>query len=828
MKKLHWIILLVFINFYHSGNAQLSGTYTIGDSTCTFHDFQQACDSLNQAGTAGNVYFVAQDGNYSSFSLSGYQPTHPSDTLFFQSESSVANDVVILGEIRVINSSMVKFSYIRFEPVSGQQYSCVSVSGSNAVYFDHCAFINPFSNCFTSMEALLSIEFPFSGNPLTVTVSDSKLESPEYTLYVVGARGIASFVNDTITGAVDCFNSGVSINYTGNVINLFNPDFAHTGQTFRGNTFYGGNLYIQGDFYNNIFYCGVDMFAGKVFNNHFYGPFSSSHNLVRINGNIFDQTFNLDYAYNSIIDRNRFFGEATFVGGSMALTGNMFYEDAAFHSGPNYQIKQNNFHPDAMLLMTYTSGTVENNNLGNFDVWQPQITTISNNNFIPHESAFVSVHGTNPFFYAPVYVSAQDLHATNPALIRKSTPLYIGTPGILYDFDSIPRKAIPTIGANEICFNFQSDTITLKCDSLCLDLCPGNYTGYYWTPSSLFKDSASVNPVIHPGSSCWIFLHEQNAGIADSVFLDVRNSSPQASGTAVIADLTVHFTNSSVCADSIKWVFGDGTTAKENDQYHRFPKYGLYECKLFAYNSLGTDSLSLPLVLTCLPVEIKSICGDSVSLETCIADFTGFYWSPSYLFSDSSEANPVIFPERQEYVFLNNVNSTGFASSYLFVYPAVPQASLTFTNDSLLVYFSNKTKCADSVRWDFGDGTSSTERDPVHLYPALGVYAGKLYAFSLTGSDTALFSINIMGIDPADNPGFKIWPNPASGYLIVDPPENFKDYAVSILDLSGRKVYESTGIRNRKQIDVGPVRPGMYVVRIQTANQSYLSKVVIL
>jgi hypothetical protein len=241
---------------------------------------------------------------------------------------------------------------------------------------------------------------------------------------------------------------------------------------------------------------------------------------------------------------------------------------------------------------------------------------------------------------------------------------------------------------------------------------------------------------------------------------------------------------------------------------------------------MGVDSLSLPLLLTCLATGITPQCGDSVRLESCLEDFTGFYWSPSYLFKDSTEANPVIYPEHAGFVTLRNVHSTAFAQIYLQVYPAMPSASLTFAIDSLEVKFSDQTTCADSVRWDFGDGASSILRDPVHRYPAKGQYAGKLYAFSLLGSDTARFSLNITGINPAARSWFEIWPNPADKYLVIDPQDPVKEYSVTITDLFGRRIYQAAGIQGRKQIDFTVLSSGVYLVRILTDDYSFGKKIV--
>jgi hypothetical protein len=54
--------------------------------------------------------------------------------------------------------------------------------------------------------------------------------------------------------------------------------------------------------------------------------------------------------------------------------------------------------------------------------------------------------------------------------------------------------------------------------------------------------------------------------------------------------------------------------------------------------------------------------------------------------------------------------------------------SVTVSGDT--VTFSNLTTGATTYKWDFGDGTSSTEASPLHVYPGKGKYVPTLYATS--------------------------------------------------------------------------------------------------
>ncbi len=66
-----------------------------------------------------------------------------------------------------------------------------------------------------------------------------------------------------------------------------------------------------------------------------------------------------------------------------------------------------------------------------------------------------------------------------------------------------------------------------------------------------------------------------------------------------------------------------------------------------------------------------------------------------------------------------------------------PVAAFSGAADGLTVTFTNTSKYADSYSWDFGDGNSSSDPNPVHTYANAGVYDVKLTATNAVGSTTA-------------------------------------------------------------------------------------------
>jgi PKD repeat protein len=73
----------------------------------------------------------------------------------------------------------------------------------------------------------------------------------------------------------------------------------------------------------------------------------------------------------------------------------------------------------------------------------------------------------------------------------------------------------------------------------------------------------------------------------------------------------------------------------------------------------------------------------------------------------------------------------------------VPTAIFSTTIDGMEVTFINSSEDADSYTWDFGDGGSSIEMNPVHTYAANGDYPVSLTAKGEGGEDVMTQTVTI-------------------------------------------------------------------------------------
>ncbi|GLR17588.1 hypothetical protein GCM10007940_22030 [Portibacter lacus] len=75
-----------------------------------------------------------------------------------------------------------------------------------------------------------------------------------------------------------------------------------------------------------------------------------------------------------------------------------------------------------------------------------------------------------------------------------------------------------------------------------------------------------------------------------------------------------------------------------------------------------------------------------------------------------------------------------------------PTAGFSVAIDGKVATFTNASADADTYAWEFGDGESSSEANPVHTYAANGSYVAKLTATSAGGTDSKQEVLDIINI----------------------------------------------------------------------------------
>ena len=110
--------------------------------------------------------------------------------------------------------------------------------------------------------------------------------------------------------------------------------------------------------------------------------------------------------------------------------------------------------------------------------------------------------------------------------------------------------------------------------------------------------------------------------------------------------------------------------------------------------------------------------------------------------------------------------------------------------DGATVTFTNKSEDAVSYEWDFGDGSTSTDENPVHTYPGKGKYVPTLYATSASGvkgeASTVLHIAKTSSIKLNDNT-LSDWDTIEHNVVLAGP--NSGNFIKAKYDYDGNYVY---------------------------------------
>ena len=281
-------------------------------------------------------------------------------------------------------------------------------------------------------------------------------------------------------------------------------------------------------------------------------------------------------------------------------------------------------------------------------------------------------------------------------------------------------------------------------------------------PTHAFTQVASYTVTLISSNSSSSKRGSQTVTVTSASTLTASFTYSPASPTA---DQPVQFTDTSAGNPTAwLWNFGDGSTSTTRNPSHVFATAGSYLVSLAATNN--TESRTASRTVTVVAGLASSftyspaspVVGQSVQFaDTSTGSPTSWQWD----FNDgttSTTRNPShTFAAAGSYavtLVVSNSSGSSTATRIINVVPASTLiASFTFSPTSPVagqaVQFTDTSTGSPSAwQWNFGDGSTSTGRNPSHIFSAAGSYNVILTIANSTGSN----SYNqVLSASPASN-----------------------------------------------------------------------------
>jgi PKD repeat protein len=303
---------------------------------------------------------------------------------------------------------------------------------------------------------------------------------------------------------------------------------------------------------------------------------------------------------------------------------------------------------------------------------------------------------------------------------------------------------------------------------------------------------------------------------------------PKANFDYTITGNTINFVNMSTNYNSITWDLGNGNTS---DQSNITATYSINDInvRLIAKGSCGNDTIFKNIkfgaapIPTILNTPVNGCTPTSVKYQaTAINNPTTWSWKfQGGLPSTSTDQNPTINYFQAgtfdvELTVTNSISSNTIIKNGLVTINSIPTPNFDFILSGKTVTISNKTIGGSNYLWNFGDGTTSTEVNPIHTYAKSGDYNITLL-INKSGCSTSITKsvvIRISSVENFEELNVKIYPNPFENILNIELKENTFE-SLDIYNILGVKILKKNIDKNENYISIEKeLISGIYLIKL--------------
>lgn len=244
---------------------------------------------------------------------------------------------------------------------------------------------------------------------------------------------------------------------------------------------------------------------------------------------------------------------------------------------------------------------------------------------------------------------------------------------------------------------------------------------------------------------------------------NIQPSTLFTTSTRADDNMSIVFRSYSTDAVSYLWDFGDGNSSTEANPDYTYTKGGLYKVKLTTKSSDGlqaVDSANVSPILVDFniskidsEVTFENLTDGADKLTWDFGDGDTLDWDSVDTTQDPN------FNPKHAYKTADTFVATLTATNFLGVKVSVSKnieglvlstvPDFTFKTSSLTATFTDSSVLAVSHSWDFGDGNSSTDVNPVHTYATRGTYNVTLTTKNDAGVSRSITkAVPVGGVEP--------------------------------------------------------------------------------
>lgn len=157
-------------------------------------------------------------------------------------------------------------------------------------------------------------------------------------------------------------------------------------------------------------------------------------------------------------------------------------------------------------------------------------------------------------------------------------------------------------------------------------------------------------------------------------------------------------------------------------------------------------------------------------------------------------------------------------------------SNFSFVQNNTTVNYTDQSSGATSWFWDFGDGNTSTQQNPVHTYATMGNYTVALQINNGCATTQTVSVVTTVKKVADALPNVMLLPNPATNQTTLQLDKALAEtLQVEVLDLQGKVLYQYNIAPNSTSLvmDLSELAAAIYIVKVKGKSFSQVRKLVV-
>ena len=278
------------------------------------------------------------------------------------------------------------------------------------------------------------------------------------------------------------------------------------------------------------------------------------------------------------------------------------------------------------------------------------------------------------------------------------------------------------------------------------------------------------------------------------------------------------------------WNYGDGHTGTGTTPSHTYTASGTYSVCATVYTACGSNTFCEDIVVNCSPTASFTNIGTTTRHFTYTGSTLALS-SVSWSYGDGSTGIGTTATHTYTATGIYTVCATAITTcgndtacdTVNIMCVGSPTAAFTYTivdtSGTITFDYAGTTYLADSIVWNFGDGTMDTGLTVAHTYSTSGTFHVCVTVYTACGIDSLCSDATVhssVGVPILKTSNIQVFPNPVNDEITITGVTVIMNYR--LLTVTGVSVSDGVLQKGHNLVSMQSIAPGVYVLEMTDEN----------